>query len=363
MSISQRASDVRSHLRIGKVGMFVDTGREQLVASAVNKAPQAKQIGTIKVDTEKSDHLYTVSIAGIPVRAQSGDAATKATVAEAIAEAINYDPIVRGLVSATSDGVDTVTVAALWPGVPFEMVTADDNLTVIEASVAAAEASPVHFGRLVVYTGTGTAPERETYATTASVGVLSAQVDTHTIAHVESAIHPWSITVDGVTYTGNVAAGANSGATATAIAGAINGAVPPNAVAAVADGDDVVLTAELPGRGFESVIGGAVKHSTSSARTDVNRAAFGFALFAYDEEDEFYPGNFGLRVARRGAVWVDSDESPDHGAPVYVDLSADNAGKVFTTSGANRVRLRDCSWGRMGGDGLVEVVFDFTRAA
>lgn len=362
MSISQRAVDVRASLRTGKVGMFVDTGREQIVTSAINDSPQSKKIGTITVSTAANGTDYTVNIGGIPIVVNSGSSATKATIAAAIALAINSDPIVRGLASAESDGVDTVTVTGLWPNVPFDMSTDDANLTVAE-TVSAAGADAVPFGRFVVFTGHGSTPERETFGALAKTSLFTAQVDTHKISHVASAIYPWSVTVDGETYTGNVAVGADAGATATAIAAAINGALPANTVAATTDGADLVLTSELAGRGFVSTVGNATKTSTNGPGTDVNRSALGFALFAYDEEGEEYPGNAGMRVARRGSIWVDFDGTPDYGAPVYVDLSSSNAGRVYATGGANRTRLRDCSWGRVGGDGLVEVIFDFTRAA
>ena len=369
MTISQRVSDVRSRLRAGRIGHFVDTTIDQMLGTVINRAPQTKQIGTVVVDTAADDTDYTVTIAGIDITIDSGTGATKITIAAALALAIAADPIVRGLVSAESDGVDTVTVTGLWPGVAFTMEDADANLTTAEETTAAAEGDPIPFGRLVIFTGVNT-PEYERLGAVALASLLTAQADVHTVAFVAAATYPWQITVDGQTYSGIVAADTDTATTATAIADAINAALPANTVAATADAGDVTLTAETAGRPFVSSIGssaaaGVTGRTTNTALdTDVNRAAAGVALFGYDEEDEEYPANAGARIARRGSVWVDNAESPAVGAAVYVELSAgDDSGKFYTTGGATRVRLNRATWGRSGSDDIAEIVFDFTRVA
>ena|SRR5690554_3690975 len=148
MTISQ--TDVRARRVPGKPGQLYDLSAEEI--DFTNSHPQAQQVSTAVVGTVADTNEFTLTLNGIDLVVTAGGSDTKITIAAALADAVNDDPVVRANVSAESDGVDTVTLTGVLPGVAFT-IDVDGNLTKATGTTAAA-ASPIPFGRVCVRGGT-----------------------------------------------------------------------------------------------------------------------------------------------------------------------------------------------------------------
>jgi hypothetical protein len=370
-----QAGDVRSQRLPGIVGMLVMASMLNELDTVINKSPQAKQVGEIVVDTAANDTDYTVTINGVDITITSDADGTKPEIAAALAAAINAEPLVRGQVEAESDGVDTVTLTGTFPGLAFTASDADANLTTTEEVTAAADAEAIPFGRLVC--STGYTDEGNKHGFLAKSTLLTAQVATLTVDYVATELYGVEVEVDGERYGVEVAADTDDATTSAAIMTALNLKLPANTVVATnPSATTVVLTAEVAGKPFKvstwQKIGTAaslsVAHTTRSVATDVTKAAVGVSLHTYDEEipagetEASYPANAGLKVCRKGLIWVENSESPSVGDPVYVELAAGaNSGKFYKTSSATRVLLPNARWERAAGlstDNLAQLKFE-----
>jgi hypothetical protein len=371
-----QAGDVRSQRLPGIVGMLVMASMLNELDTVINKSPQAKQVGEIVVDTAANDTDYTVTINGVDITITSDADGTKPEIAAALAAAINAEPLVRGQVEAESDGVDTVTLTGTFPGLAFTASDADANLTTTEEVTAAADAEAIPFGRLVC--STGYTDEGNKHGFLAKSSLLTAQVDSMVVTYAAGEIYSVGIDIDGETYWVHVAADTDTDTTGAAIVAAINAIMPANTVLAAytAGSDTITLTAEVAGKAFETKRGlksGTIArltlvHTTSGVATDVTKAAAGVSLHTYDEEipagetEASYPANAGLKVCRKGLIWVENSESPSVGDPVYVELAAGaNSGKFYKTSSATRVLLPNARWERAAGlstDNLAQLKFE-----
>lgn len=359
MTISVRATDVRTRRAQGLVGLPVEQNYLDRRRTVVNKTPQAKQVSTILVNTATADYEYinTINSVEISYTAPSG-APSVSTVAAGIAAAIEAEPAVGGQVRVTVDTA-TITITGALSGTSFTITSDDDGAkTTVATGTSAASADAVPFGRAVIATDYDT-PEAGLVGGLAKSTLFTAQVETLTVTY--AAGEYYSVTLDmldGSTplVAGPVLADTDSTTTATAIYNAINAIMP--AVSVVATNPSagvVVLTAELAGKGFQVSVGLAtgtiarlaLVHTTArSPVTDVRLALMGVAEHAYDEEvstvggtSVSYPANAGVKVFSFGKIWVANSQSPTYGAAVYVELGSTDSGKFYTTSSSTRVLL------------------------
>jgi hypothetical protein len=361
--IHQGVSDVRSRPQQGKVGDLVYANHHVKTRTLINKAPQAEQVGSIVIDTATNDFLYQVTINDVLVEYQADAGTSKIEIANGLADAINAEPLVRGQIEAESDGVDTITLTGLWPGVEFsaEETSAPTKMTVSEADTAADSADPVPFGRLVLSTGYD--DEGTEQGRLAVAAALAAQVATLTVDYVATELYGVEVEIDGERYGVEVAADTDDATTSAAIMAALNLKLPANTVVATnPSATTVVLTAEVAGKAFKvstwQKIGTAaslsVAHTTATKETDINRVAAGVSIYALDEEITTvggtaveYPANAGVRVLKNGVIWVACDEAVSPGDAVYVETAAGaDAGKFFKASSATRIKVPWAVWER-----------------
>lgn len=144
MTISQ--TSVRARRLPGKVGLAYDLHAEEI--DFTNAYPQAVQTSTVTVDTATDDTLYTFEVNGVSISYISGTGASLADIAAGLAAALNAEPAVRQSASADAAAA-VVTIEGLIPGIPFVLTESDANLTAADVT-AAAEATPIPFGRLCV---------------------------------------------------------------------------------------------------------------------------------------------------------------------------------------------------------------------
>lgn len=357
MTISQ--ATVRSRRAQSKIGQLANANYQDRKRTLINRAPQSSQVGTIVADNAVNNTTYTWAINGIVMTFLSDASATKIEVAAGIVLAIDDEPLVRGAISAVSDGVDTVTLTGLWPGVAFTASDTDANLTTTEATVTAAEAASVAFGLGLVSQGYETGEANE-LGTAAASTLFNAQVVTITPTYVEDA-EVGVIIVDrqsGHVIAHAVAVSDTSLADLLAeLEAMLDIQLPANTVE-VADpgGTSLTLTAEVAGYEFDAWVslgdqGATVPTATRvyttgpSIDTSLARAFAGVSLYSTDEEnvtvagnDVVYPPNAGVEALQDGYVWVSNSQAPSKGDDVYLDLAASTA-KFYNTAGATRVQL------------------------
>ncbi len=333
--------------------------------TVINASPQAEQVGTIVVDTATHSATYTVTIEGEAISYVADSATTKIEIAAGLAAAINATPAVRGVLSAASDGVDTVTLTGLIPGTVFTASDADAKLTTTAAVTAAADADAIAFGRFVVDSEGYFGVDGERYGALPTPATLAAQVDTLTVDYAAGEVYYVGITIEGRRYSVAVAADTDDATTATAIRAALNAILPANSVVVTGSTDQVIMTAEVEGKSFTTDVGLksgttarlSLAYTTATRDTDLTRCLAGFSLLALDEEtiplaggtDEGYPANGGVRILRAGDVWVSTAQTPSAGDPVYVETAAGaSAGKPYTDASATRIKLPTAiaSWQR-----------------
>lgn len=351
-SVSQRASDVRSRRPQAKIGAIAAPSMNDVIRTLINSNPQAAQVSTITVDAATNSHEYIVTVDDVEVSYTSDATATVAEIANALEAAIDAEPRISGKLSADSDGVSVVTLTGSYPGLSFTLETEDADLTVADTT-AAGEADDIPFGRAVLSTGYQT-DEANQSGVLVAAAALTAQVETITVDFAAGEVYYITVTVDGVPYFVGVAADTDDATTATAIRAALNAILPATTVVVTGATDQVILTAELVGKGFTVSVGLksgtiarlALVHTTASLATDLGRCLRGVSLYTHDEQnltvagdDVVYPANSGVKVLARGEVWVANSESIAYGDVVYVGTSSTEKGKFFNSSSATRIRL------------------------
>lgn len=363
MSFSQGFGDVRARARQGRVGEWALASHLNRTGFGINQDPQAAQVDTITVDTAANSTEYAFTLNGVSITYTSDASATKPEIADGLAAAVNAEPLVRGQVSAASDGVDLVTLTGLEPGEAFTLTESDSNLSTTSVTTAD-EADPIAFGVGVISQGFRT-DEGERLVAAAAEGKFTAQVITVPVSYVASEVIRTKIyEVRGderhLLAEWDETSATDQDTTLDAIATALNAALPANSVLVASDpatATQLVFTAEIAGLEFdvevESVGGGAsratiTKTNTTgpSPSTSVHRALAGVSLYASEEEAATVGGaagqwaaNRGVRYAQTGTVWVTSAESPSEGDTVYIELGASGTGQFYTSSGADRVAL------------------------
>lgn len=346
----------------------------------INKNPQAKQVQTVTVTNDANNQAHTITINGIDVVYTSDASGVKLEICTGLALAINNNPYLRGAVSATA-AVDTVTITSTWPGLGFTFAESDANLTT-SATVANGSASAVPFGVAVMGLG-GYSADGEQYGAVPLAANLTAQVDTLTVVYEASTIYEIGITIEGERFSTAVVGNTDTATTCTAIAAAINARMESalagagySVIASGTSGTTVTLTAEVPGKGFVvdygTTTGTATKlyntHTTAGPTTDIMQVLAGITVFSYDEEvtavegtSVSYPANAGMKVLKRGAIWVTSAETPSAGAAVFVETaSGATCGRLYAATSATRIKLPldRFSWRRYNAAaGIAEVQF------
>lgn len=370
MTISARATDVRSRILPGLVGMRATTSPLDQIQTVANSSPQAKESKTLTVSgSAATGTVYAFLLMGFALSYTrvAGDASDTAVAAK-IADVINADLRVRGQVSASASGA-VVTITALLPGMAFDLSESDANLAVATVvSAAAAEAVP--FGRLVCASSHDS--EGSILGFLAKSAQFAAQVDSYALTYDDGVNAIVRVEVDGETHEAIVTMATDMDTAGAAIAAALNAVLPPDTVLAayVAASDTLTLTAEVAGKPFKSSIAfgpgadtaAASKTSTAGIGTDLNLAAAGVALHGYDEESAAYPANAGVRALKSGLVWVANTQAPELGDPVYVELAAgSDAGKFYNSGSSTRVRLAKARWerpAREAADGIALLTID-----
>lgn len=358
MTISQRANEVRDPQRQAKVGDLVHADHLTKLTTLINVDPQAAAVKIITVTGATNDKTYTIVIDGIDVSFTAGGSATTTTIAAGLEAAVNADPLVRGRVSALALAA-VLTITALLPGQDFTL-TEDDGEMTTATTTAAATADAIAFGRLLI--SDGFIPnEPNEQGRLPKAANFTAQVDTLVAAFVALATYYVSVTIDGVEYKATALADTNSDDTMSALATTLNDNLPANTVVATSPGDDLVLTAEIPGDTFQTGFGAGDEGATTPAMslssnrgisTSLIDAAAGISVYSSDEEVTTiggtaveYPPNAGVKAVERGDIWVESSQTPSLGDPVYVETTAgDDVGKFFNTKTSTRVLLPSARW-------------------
>lgn len=329
-----------------------------VIKTYYNSRPQAAQVTTVTVaSSPTSDYDYTLIIGGNSVFFSSDASATRAEVIAAMLLAIQEDPLVSGLVDATSDSTK-VTLTSRNPGFSFTATSADADLT-IATTTAANTASAIPFGVAVVKIPDSWSNGSEVCAI-ASVNDLTAQVVTIGLAGSSGEQYLLGITVEGQSYSFSIAFDTNIATTLAALIAAVNLQMPANTVIAAGTSPNLTLTAEVAGKAFTVSVGTktgtaanmAVTYTTAGPATDFLQVFAGVSVQANNMEGTYsstsdagstsYPPNAGVQCARTlfNGIAVENSQTPTDASDVYVELSAStDTGKFFTTTGATRLKL------------------------
>jgi len=379
MSISQRAQDVRARRLQALIGMPVHANYLDDCTTLINKDPQATQITEVTVDTVTNGHLYELDVNGVTISYQADGATSAIEIADGLEAAANGDPMVYGQVTASSDGVDTVTFTSQYPGESFVIDELDAKLSQSTTQPAAA-AAPVEFGRLMV-SGGYQDDEANELGVKAKSAFFTAQVDSYVLTYDDGVIIRVKATVEGEDYQVDYTMATDLDTSGAAVVTAGNGIMPANTILFAYDAgtNTLSLTSEKPGMPIKTSVsfgpgrdtGAAVKTSNAGRTTDINLAAVGFSVYTTDEEitevageEVVYPANSGVITFKKGEIWLECAETISAGDPVYIELGVtDDNGKPFKATSSTRVRLDRASWQRASRDSNADEIAVVSLAA
>lgn len=329
MTISQRA--VRARRAPGVAGGLYDISPFNDETYFVNAFPQAKQESTIAVSAATASADYVLSVNGVEITytaKASGD--TTATIAAAIAQAVNGNPMARGQVVASSASA-VITLESTLPGLGFEVSHSDAKLGAVTLVTAAAKAEAIGFGRLCIRSGSNAKAYDNRQGRVASASGLTQSEITLDVAGTDVATV--SVRVNGATHT-------KVGAVA-ALRSALNSV---DGLTVTGGTTKVIIKADA-GAAFELLGVSLATIDSQVTGDDVSELAIGISRSTYDEEATYktglvgYPANAGVAALRRGRIWVECSEDVAEGGTVYAGLVGDEAGKLFASAGAGRVAL------------------------
>lgn len=386
---SQGFGDVRARARQGLNGNFAKVSHLNAFLTGINESPQSKQVTTINVADVGDDVSVVLTINGMPVAYNSGTGRDQDANGLALVAAINAESLVRGAVVPTY-AAGVLTLTGKLPGDTFTVVitTAGGMLSGL-VTVAANTADDIPFGRAVLFQGTNPG-EVEDLVALAKLPRFTPQVLTVTvvtgqanarIATLYEILGDERVVLAQVGFTGSATA-ANE---ATAIAQALNAALPTNTVVATTSTADLILTAEVAGLEFEldiqTTVGATVAVYTivpttgPSFSTSFHRAFVGISLYSAADESATigglegrYVANRGITYAVRGEIYLTNDQRPATNDPVYVELAdGDDSGKFFNTPSTTRLRVTRgiAQWRRnatLASDNLTVLHIDTDRA-
>lgn len=341
----------RDAMVAGRAGQIADNSRDNDIITLINQNPQAAQVDTLKVDTAVNGHEYTWVIEGVTITYTADASATKPECSAGIKAAIDAEPLVSGLFSAVDDGVDTVTLTAVFGGVGWTMTTADANLTAATTTANAA-ADAVGMGVSVVGD-----TNSDRYGRIAKTANLSAKVITLTPAVTNSISYNVGVRMpDGTEYWGNYIADGSATAKeiVEGVAAAINGSMPASTVIASEDDAVLTLTGEVAGLYYEVLYDGsdwAYAATTDTAYCDLNKVMRGVSVLDLTHEVASdgtisYEANSAMACMHKGRIIVATEQQVAYGDPVYVRLSGTGTigGFAQTLVAGEHVRLMKASW-------------------
>lgn len=345
-------STYRDEMVAGRAGLLADAGFGDVV-SLINNDPAAAQVDTLTVDTAVNAHDYTIEIDGVSITYTSDASATKPEISAGLKAAIEAEPLVSGRFNVVDDGVDQLTLTAVFSGVGWTLSTSDGNLSVANVT-ANGQADPVGFGLLVV----GDASS-DKYAKVAKAANLDEKAGTLTPTAANTTMYNVTITVGGQTYGASYLSDADATVAeiCTGLAGAINTAMPASTVLASDDTTSIGLEAEVAGldfsvAGFDSALL-TLAWTTAGFGTDINRAARAVTLFDPAQEVQAdgtceYQANSCMSCARRGRVIVATEEAVSFGDDVVVRVAGTGTvggfGKTVTAGEHIRLDPSVASW-------------------
>jgi hypothetical protein len=366
VSFFQAAQDVRTTQRPGAPGDWAGHGDHDHWGSGFNASPQAKQITTTTVSDPGDNTNITLTINGIDITVNTGTGLDATGIAALFVDAIDDDPRVRGDVVPTSAS-DVLTLTSTLPGADYSFTATESSasLTTPSTSTSAADAEAIPPGRCVINQGFVSGSGEKKVALAKS-SLFTAQVQTISVTYVASNLLICNVYEirNGEREkigTGTTVAATDRDTTLDALITAINADLPADSVVVTADNATataLVFTAEVAGLEFEAEIirsGGGASAPTitrtdttgPSRSTSFHRAFAGISLYPRSDEvatvgseTPTWPANAGLRYAKRGKVWVESDEAITGGDKVYVELgvTADN-GQLYNSDSATRIRV------------------------
>jgi hypothetical protein len=349
---------VRKEPLVGVPGKDFDgSGR---INTYINSDPKAKQIVDVLIGSAVAGEKYFVTVSGVSASytAQPGDGVSD--IADGLETAINNEPLLAGLLLAESDGVDTVTLTALYGGSGYSVTDLATGLSVSIVQ-ANATADPVPFGRLVV---TVDGDGRDQLCRLAKAIALAKQ----------SAKFEASEGIDGelirltVSYNGELFTAEHvfaSGQTADDVADGLEAAfnlLSLNATA-TADGNELEISVDVAGDKFEIVsFGAALELIEQNAGDDLNDVAAGITLQSYNVPNGIYAGGRPVSVKDdQGRVFVETEDSASLHKKVYVRLEADGnldkIGGFRATPAPGCVLLKKAKWHRVADATLAVVEF------
>ena len=353
--------EYKKNLRRGPVGTFEDTSQNREMYPYANKDPLAKQKDTFVIDSAVDDTDYDVEIEGFGISADSGSGATVDSIASDLTDAINDEPNVTGVVSA-SVASDTITVESFEGGLEFTATTDDPNITHTAEVQSASEADPVPFGRGLLKNGQGNDIGLAKLPAEADLNkrVLYLEVDTAT----DNTDYGFLFDHEGTTREVTIDSG--NGATLDSVvndlqAGLDGLALDGITVTANTTDDRVEVESETAGfvdfdiNSYDPALLTLVENQAGDALDD---EFAGIAIKAAVEGEQ-YPPRDQMTVATKARVFVPVEQSVSAGDDVYMRLSAngnnDEMG-VFTNAYESGVApLRSASF-KEGVNGKMAVV-------
>lgn len=382
--IAQTFGDVRSTLVVGLLGAWAALSHLNKYATAWNASPQAAEVTTVTVTTTSgtAGQIHTLTLSGGETVSYTttGSEASTAAIAAAFADAINQEPLVRGRATASVASA-VITLTGNYPGdalgVAFTASGVSGAAASLSTTTAADDADPIAFARAIIDKGRDTGGEK--LCALAASSAFTAQADTWDLTYDAGAVVNvaiFRVDGEGKTLIADIshAMASDLNTSVDAIVTELNAALPANSVIASNVSDDLVLTAEVAGLEFETVIS-AETASVAPARTaggasrltSFVRAFLGFSLESSNDPattiggtTASYAGNAGVRYAIKGPVYAASTEA-SAGDSVFVELgSGDDTGKFFATASSTRVALSRsvARWDSDAADGLAVLHLD-----
>lgn len=358
---------------VGLAGMLAKMGAADVIVSARNKNPQAKQVTTITVGGSfAAGNSYTCTVDGnsFSYTSVSGDTNNDG-VASAIKSELEQDPIFGALFTYTV-ATNVVTATARWPGRSIT-VASGTNLT-LATTTAAASANPIGFGKVAVITDES---QDAPYCAQAVSTLFSAQVDTHAVSYDASVVLGCEVEVEGQTITCEHTMATDAATSVEALKTELNTQLDAlfgagKSIVATRSSDSLVLTSELAGRGFKSRVyfgpgrdtGAVTSTSTRGTATAIQECRAGLALFSHSQERTQgesgatqWAANSQPQIVMDGIVLVSNSQDPDADDKVYVELGASNSyGALYNSHDTNRTLLPGWRWRKNNASAdLVEV--------
>lgn len=329
---------------IGRNGQFYDATYWKDTLTLINADPQAQQVSTVTVTGATNGKAYTMSVNGVPVSYQASTTATTQEIAAGLADAVNSDPALSGVVFALPNAATFTLTSRIYGTEGAFTATSGDAQLSISLTVTAANAAPVPFGRCMVRTS-----DRMGRLVKASdFGGAEARI-TFTVQNDSDYVV--NLIVDGSTYTATYTS--DSSATAGEIVGAMVTAINGFNVGITASNETGVLLL-IGGPGVDFQVGALTLGTVTDFGAGRNPDDVFVALLT-DSIDGYqmafgglngiggYPPNSSCNGMRRGRAIVEVEGSVSIGDDVYVRVAAngslDKIGAFSNVGGAGLIKL------------------------